>query len=39
MIDGLYLRQSLGQSLVDPERAIRHVMRAVALELAQGPSR
>ena len=39
MIDGLYLRQSLGQSLVDPERAIRHVIRAVALELAQGPSR
>jgi TetR/AcrR family transcriptional repressor of bet genes len=39
MIDGLYLRQSLGQTLADPERAIRHVMRAVALELAQGPSR
>ena len=36
MIDGLYLRQSLGQTLADPERAIKHVMRAVALELAQG---
>ena len=35
MIDGLYLRQSLGQTLADPERAIKHVMRAVALELAQ----
>jgi hypothetical protein len=36
MIDGLYLRQSLGQTLADPERVIKHVMRAVALELAQG---
>mgnify|MGYP003323842852 FL=1 len=39
MIDGLYLRQSLGQTLADPERAIKHVMRAVALELAQGSPR
>ena len=39
MIDGLYLRQSLGQTLADPERAVKHVMRAVGLELAQGPSR
>ena len=39
MIDGLYLRQSLGQTLADPERAIKRVMRAVALELAQGSPR
>jgi TetR/AcrR family transcriptional regulator, transcriptional repressor of bet genes len=39
MIDGLYLRQSLGRTLADPERAIKHVMRAVALELAQGSPR
>lgn len=39
MIDGLYLRQSLGQTLADPESAIKHVMRAVALELAQGSPR
>ena len=39
MIDGLYLRQSLGQTLADPERAIKHVMRAVVLELAQGSPR
>ena len=39
MIDGLYLRQSLGQTLADSEKAIKHVMRAVALELAQGSPR
>ena len=36
MIDGLYLRQSLGQTPINPERAIAHVMRTVALELEQG---
>ena len=39
MIDGLYLRQSLGQTSADSEKAIKHVMRAVALELAQGSPR
>jgi hypothetical protein len=32
----LYLRQSLGQTPINPERAIAHVMRTVALELEQG---
>ena len=36
MIDGLYLRQSLGQTPINPERAIAHVMRTMALELEQG---
>ena len=39
MIDGLYLRQSLGQTMADPEKAIGHVMRAVALEVQHGASR
>ena len=39
MIDGLYLRQSLGQTVADPEKAIGHVMRAVALEVQHGASR
>ena len=39
MIDGLYLRQSLGQTMADPEKAIGHVMRAVVLEVQHGASR
>ena len=39
MIDGLYLRQSLGQTVADPEKAIGHVMRAVVLEVQHGASR
>jgi TetR/AcrR family transcriptional repressor of bet genes len=35
MIDGLYLRQSLGPTPINPERAIAYVMRTVALELEQ----
>ena len=39
MIDGLYLRQSLGQTVADPEKAIGHVMRVLALEVQHGASR
>ena len=39
MIDGLYLRQSLGQTMADPEKAIGHVMRVLALEVQHGASR
>ena len=39
MIYGIYLRQSLGQTVADPEKAIGHVMRAVALEVQHGASR
>ena len=39
MIDGLYLRQSLGQTMAGPEKAIGHVMRAVVLEVQHGASR